>query len=109
MGVQDEGIHLATYMAIMKSPVAIRESLYKNIILSGGTTLFEKFDERLTREMVALAPATISVQIVAPPNRHHSAWIGGSIMASLSTFQETWIGQKEFKEKGKSVLERTFH
>ncbi|KAH9258157.1 hypothetical protein BASA81_003735 [Batrachochytrium salamandrivorans] len=45
----------------------------------------------LNKEMVALVPNTMKVKVVAPPERKYSVWIGGSILASLSTFQQMWI------------------
>jgi len=35
--------------AIQKCPVEYREKLYENIVLSGGSTLFEGFDKRLMK------------------------------------------------------------
>jgi actin beta/gamma 1 len=54
--------------------------------MSGGTTLFPGIPERLSKEVVALAPSTMKIKVVAPPERKFLAWIGGSIVSSLSTF-----------------------
>ena len=43
---------------------------------------------RLQKEITALAPSTMKIKIIAPPERKYSVWIGGSILASLSTFQQ---------------------
>merc|ERR1712018_588422 len=45
----------------------------------------------MQKEITALAPSTIKIKIIAPPERKYSVWIGGSILASLSTFQQMWI------------------
>merc|ERR1740129_588661 len=66
------------------------EDLYKNTVLSGGTTMFPHIEERLLDEMTKLAPAGNEIKIIAPPERKYSVWIGGSILASLSTFEEMW-------------------
>jgi actin, other eukaryote len=42
--------------------------------------------ERLSKEMTSLAPSSVKIKIVAPPERKYSVWIGGSILSSLSTF-----------------------
>merc|ERR1712128_335215 len=86
MGHEMDGIADSTYATIMKCDVDIRKDLYSNIVLSGGTTMFPGISERMHKEITALAPATIKVKIVAPPERKYSVWIGGSILASLSTF-----------------------
>ena len=49
-----------------------------------------------------------SFQIIAPPERKYSVWIGGSILASLSTFQQMWISKQEYDESGPSIVDRKF-
>lgn len=46
------------------------------------------------------------LQIIAPPERKYSVWIGGSILASLSTFQQMWISKQEYDEAGPSIVHR---
>jgi len=106
IGKESEGIHKLAYESIMKCDVDIRRDLYTNSVLSGGTTMFPGIDVRLTKEMTALAPASIKVKIVAPPERKYSVWIGGSILASLSTFQEMWITKDEYDESGPGIVHR---
>jgi actin-related protein len=71
-----------------------------------GSTMFPGMQERMKKEMTALNPTAWGVRIVAPPERKHSAWIGGSILASLSTFQLTWISKQEYDESGPSIVHR---
>jgi len=106
IGKESEGIHRLTYQSIMKCDVDIRRDLYTNTVLSGGTTMFPGIDVRLTKEMTQLAPASIKVKIVAPPERKYSVWIGGSILSSLSTFQEMWITKEEYDESGPGIVHR---
>jgi len=106
IGKESEGIHKLAYESIMKCDVDIRRDLYTNTVLSGGTTMFPGIDARLTKEMTALAPASIKVKIVAPPERKYSVWIGGSILSSLSTFQEMWISKDEYDESGPGIVHR---
>merc|ERR1712039_1043024 len=68
------------------------------------TIMYEGLADRLTKEMVALAPATMEIKVVAPPERKYSVWIGGSILASLSTFQQMWISKEEYDESGPSIV-----
>merc|ERR1712051_825021 len=91
IGKESSGIHKLTYDSIQKCDVDIRRDLYTNTVLSGGSTMFNQIDKRLQKELTALAPSAIKVKIVAPPERKYSVWIGGSILSSLSTFQEMWI------------------
>lgn len=70
----------------MKCDVDVRKDLYGNIVLSGGTTMFPGISERLSKEIVKLAPSTMKIKVIAPSERKYSVWIGGSILSSLSTF-----------------------
>src|SRR3954454_17832667 len=47
--------------------------------------------DRMQKEITSLAPSTMKIKIIAPPERKYSVWIGGSILGSLSTFQRMWI------------------
>uniref|UniRef100_A0A7S2X514 Actin n=1 Tax=Prorocentrum micans TaxID=2945 RepID=A0A7S2X514_PROMC len=94
------------FQTIMKCDVDIRADLYKNIVMSGGSTMYEGLADRLTKEMVALAPQTMEIKVVAPPERKYSVWIGGSILASLSTFQQMWISKEEYDESGPAIVHR---
>lgn len=76
------GIHEMTYDSIMKCDIDIRKDLYGHIILSGGSTMFPGFEDRMSKEMKALAPSSMEIKVVAPPERMYSVWKGGSILAS---------------------------
>jgi len=106
IGLEQAGIHQATYDSIMKCDVDIRKDLYGNTVLSGGTTMFDGIDARMQKEITALAPPTMTVKIVAPPERKYSVWIGGSILSYLSTFQTMWITKQEYDESGPSIVHR---
>merc|ERR1712076_332813 len=45
--------------------------------------------------------------IIAPPERKYSVWVGGSILSSLSTFQQMWITKQEYDECGPSIVHRS--
>nr|CAB3478939.1 unnamed protein product [Digitaria exilis] len=104
IGMEASGIHEATYNSIMKCDVDIRKDLYGNVVLSGGSTMFPGIADRMSKEIAALAPSSMKVKVVAPPERKYSVWIGGSILASLSTFQQMWISKAEYDESGPSIV-----
>ncbi|KAM9995509.1 hypothetical protein ACTFIY_001675 [Dictyostelium cf. discoideum] len=106
LGMDYDGIHETIYNSIMKCDVDIHKYLYDNVVLSGGTTMFPGIADRMNKELYALAPSTMKIKIIAPPERKNSAWIGGSILASLSTFQEMWISKEEYDESGPSIVHR---
>jgi actin beta/gamma 1 len=106
IGKEASGIHDTTFQSIMKCDVDIRKDLYSNVVLSGGTTMFQGIGERMTKELTALAPSTMKIKVVAPPERKYSVWIGGSILSSLSTFQQMWISKNEYDESGPTIVHR---
>merc|ERR1712129_79400 len=65
----------------------------RNVVLSGGTPWFQGIGEYLTKEVTALVSTTRKLKVVAPPERKYAVWIGGSILSSLSTFQQMWISK----------------
>jgi len=106
IGKEEEGIHKLTFKSIMKCDVDIRKDLYANTVMSGGTTMFTGLSDRLQKEIKALAPGSMTIKIVAPPERKYSVWIGGSILASLSTFEDMWVTKEEYDESGPSIVHR---
>jgi actin len=106
IGLEQEGIHKLTFQSIMKCDVDIRKDLYNNVVMSGGTTMFNGIAERIQKEIKALAPDSMTIKIIAPPERKYSVWIGGSILSSLSTFEEMWITKNEYDEAGPSIVHR---
>jgi actin-related protein len=92
--------------SISKCDVDVRRDLYKNIVLSGGTTMFEGLKDRLTQDVKKhqQVASNVDVTVVAPPERKYSVWIGGSILSSLSTFQNMWLSKQEYDESGPSIV-----
>jgi len=106
LGMEAAGAHEFCYNSIMKCDVDIRKDLYGNIVMSGGTTMYPGIADRVQKEVQALAPPTMKIKVIAPPERKYSVWIGGSILASLSTFQQMWITKEEYDEAGPSIVHR---
>ncbi|KAF8403909.1 hypothetical protein HHK36_012015 [Tetracentron sinense] len=110
IGMEAAGIHETTYNSVMKCDVDIRKDLYGNIVLIGGSTMFPSIADRMSKEITTLAPSSMKIKVVAPPERKYSVWIGGSILASLSTctctFQQMWVAKAEYDESGPSIVHR---
>ena len=100
------GIHLMVNTSINVCDVDIRKDLYANTVLSGGSTMFPGIADRMQKEISALAPPTMKTEIIASPESKYSVWIGGSILASLSTFQDMWISKQEYEESGPAIVHR---
>merc|ERR1712039_912878 len=74
LGLEQEGIHKLTFSSIMKCDVDIRKDLYGNVVMSVGTTMYPGIADRLSKELTALAPSTMKIKVVAPPERNYSVW-----------------------------------
>lgn len=105
-GKELDSIQDLTYKSIQECDVDVRRELYQNIILSGGTTMFEGIGERLLKEIENRAPKSISVKVIASPDRRYAVWRGGSTLTSLSTFASMWITKEDYDEHGASIVHR---
>ncbi|KAK9839462.1 hypothetical protein WJX81_003687 [Elliptochloris bilobata] len=95
--------------SIGKCDLDIRRDMYNSIILTGGTALFTGVRERLERELLEVAPQAAKVKVTSPMNpieRRFSVWIGGSILASLGSFQQMWMSKSEYDEHGAALIHR---
>ena len=81
------GLPTAAMRAVLNCPVAIRPSLYQNVILCGGTTLMPGFVERFTGELSALAPAVHAVGL-------HSTKVELKVAASEDRAAAVWRGPR---------------
>jgi centractin len=106
IGSEEPGAADLLLNAIMKSDIDLRPKLYSQIVLAGGSTLTPRFGERLLYDLRARSPAHTRIRISAPPERLHSCYVGGSILASLATFKNMWVSKEEYEEHGSRILHR---
>lgn len=104
LGRDSMSVQEACYNSVLKCNTPKERST--NIVLSGGNTMFAGIGERLENEIVALVPPTAKIKVIAPPERQSSAWIGGSILASLPTFQQMLITKQEYDEFGPAIVHK---
>jgi actin len=105
-GWTGDGVEHVLVNGIMKCDGCIRTDLYANIILMGGSTMFQGFPERVTKEIEKLAPWGTKIKVVAPPERKYGAWIGGSIFSSLSSFPQMVVTHEEYNDWGAGIVHR---
>lgn len=89
--------------------VDLRPSLYGNVVVTGGNTLLQGFNDRLNRDLSIKTPSTMRFKLIAangPQERRYGSWIGGSILASLGSFQQMWVSKQEYEEGGRSQVDR---
>ena len=54
--------------------------------------------------MHQLAPTNNKTKVLAPAERMYSVWLGGSILASLSTFDRMWINRESNPEAQPPIM-----
>lgn len=94
---------------ISRCDIDLRRELYGGIVLTGGTALFSSLRDRIEKELAEGAPQMVKVKVTSPTNsveRRYSTWIGGSILASLGTFQQMWMSKQEYKESGAGLIHK---
>jgi actin-related protein len=101
-GVEGPGVVEVLRDVISSLDSQSQEALCKNILLAGGSTMFDGYADRITSELKNLLP-DLEFQILAPSGRKNSAWIGGSIISSVRTFKDLWVSLAEFEEVGASI------
>lgn len=101
-----KGLHRMIYDAVQLCDADLRRDMLSNIILCGGGSLTPGLTERLHAELSAMVPSTFKVRFtsVLKVERQFSVFIGGSILASLGSFQQLWISKQEFEEVGAHAL-----
>ena len=100
------------YEAMKQSDVDVRKELLGNVVLTGAGSLFRGASERLQWELAERVPVAYKVKVVAatPVERRFSVWIGGSILASLGSFQQLWLSKAEYEEMGaERACQSRFH
>lgn len=106
LGFDFPGIHELVKESIDSCDISSRRSLYNNIILSGASTMFPQLHSRLDIEIRALVSDHLPLRVIAPPERRSSAWIGGAVVSSLSSFDDILISRQEYEEFGPGIVHR---
>ena len=100
-----DGVVENLHDSIRMLDVEIRASLFENIYLSGGNTLFDGFKERLEKDLSSIQ-SKYKVKVNAPPERRYSSWIGASILSSLSSFDLRYFKLEDYDEEGPAFVHR---
>ncbi len=98
-------------MSIEKCDISNRKDLLNNVILCGGSSLFENFDSRFENGLIQALNYTYENKVKLasseePSRRHHQNWLGGSVMTSIGSFDQFLMNKKEYEEHGPVLIER---
>mmetsp|Transcript_27809 Transcript_27809/g.24605 ORF Transcript_27809/g.24605 Transcript_27809/m.24605 type:complete len:374 (+) Transcript_27809:54-1175(+) len=84
--------------SVMKSEMDLRRTMWRNIVLSGGNTMFEGLRIRLNNELSRITPKSVDVKVDAMSNRKYCVWIGSAVLANLC--RNNWMQKQQFEEFG---------
>lgn len=104
-GLKGLGIPQISFDSIEKCDQDLQIQLYSNIIVTGGSSLLPGFKERFEAELYDLASdiarADIKIDIDLP--RRYSAWVGASIISSLSTFENMSVKYNDYSDSADGI------
>ncbi|NXD84781.1 ACL7A protein, partial [Halcyon senegalensis] len=103
LGSQQPGLLQLTLACLEKCDADITKKMVGNILLCGGSTMMEGFADRFQMELARMCPSD-NLITAASSQRNSSVWIGGSILASLHSFQDLWVYRSEYEEHGPSCV-----
>eukprot|EP00658_Telonema_sp_P-2_P000498 TRINITY_DN1018_c0_g1_i5.p1 TRINITY_DN1018_c0_g1~~TRINITY_DN1018_c0_g1_i5.p1 ORF type:complete len:257 (-),score=62.30 TRINITY_DN1018_c0_g1_i5:554-1324(-) len=103
------GIQEAIGESLYRVDAEVRKKLWESLVLAGGATLANGFVARLERELPSVVPQGCNMAVASLGTRKYAPWIGGSIAASLDSFNQMWITLSEYNECGDSVLHRRLY
>ena len=99
----------AILTSILSASMDLRRTLLGSIVLTGGNTNFCGLHSRLTLELKKIIPPgtmATSLKIIDPPDKNNAIWIGGSVLSSLSTFEDQWITEEDYFEYGPEIVHK---
>ncbi|XP_070346337.1 actin-like protein 9 [Equus asinus] len=105
-GLLPVGVPTMTTQSLLKVPLEVQADVAQNVLLCGGSSLFQGFEGRFRAELLHSLPREAHVVVKAQPSRNFSVWIGGSILASLRAFQSCWVLREEYEEQGPHIVYR---
>lgn len=103
-GLSNKGMPDLVWESVKKSDIDVRKDLCQNIIMSGGSTMYEGIQERLKAELKNRAPAGADIRVIASEDRKFAVFKGASILSSLSTFGSSWITKEDYEEHGARIV-----
>ena len=108
IGIDQAGVAETIVQSASACLPDLREPLYSNIVVTGGSTRFPNFIDRLQRDLRALVPSECDIQITHAADPINAAWRGGSIFAASDLYPSQVVTRKEYKEEGHSLCRRRF-
>jgi len=107
VGLESVGVAGLVWESVSKCEIDLRKNLLTNVVLSGGSTMFKGFRDRLSKELRNYAPTAVQANIRVVPSKDQifAVWSGAQVSASLRSMQEEqWMTCDDFDEYGASFI-----
>ncbi|KAL4428876.1 hypothetical protein ABPG74_001363 [Tetrahymena malaccensis] len=104
IGLEYPSISELLIRSIQKVDIDLRNTLYQELVISGGCTKLKDFPNRFVNEVKKSIPKAQKLRAYSPENREDLCWIGGSILSNLASFKNMWITKAEYEEQGERIL-----
>merc|ERR1719199_410014 len=107
VGLESLGIGGIVWESISRCEIDVRRTLLSNVVLSGGSTMFPGFADRLTRELRGFAPTATqaNIRVVQSKDQKHAVWCGAQVFATLRSMQEEqWMTFEDYDEYGANFI-----
>ena len=108
IGIEQAGVAECVVQAAEACLPDLREALYSNVVVTGGSALFPNFEERLRRELRALVPSDIDVGLASAADPLLCAWRGGSLFAASDAYPSQVVTRAQYHEEGHAICRRRF-
>ncbi|XWS27031.1 hypothetical protein CRYUN_Cryun26dG0080900 [Craigia yunnanensis] len=108
LGMNEAGLAECIFRAVNACHPYLHPVLYQSIILTGGSTLFPRFAERLEKDLRPLVPDDYQVKITTQEDPILGVWRGGSLLASSPEFESMCVTKAEYEELGSARCRRRF-
>eukprot|EP00127_Corallochytrium_limacisporum_P006086 Clim_evm35s218 gene=Clim_evmTU35s218 len=118
INVEQAGMAEQLFNSIQSTDIDTRSTFYKNVVLSGGSTMYPGTPSRIEREMKQLyAERTLKgdlsrlskfkIKVMDPPNRKHMVFNGGAVLAEIMKDRpDFWISKAEWDEDPTRAMQK---
>uniref|UniRef100_M3YJB0 Actin-related protein 6 n=1 Tax=Mustela putorius furo TaxID=9669 RepID=M3YJB0_MUSPF len=106
--IQQDKIGRTIILMLQNVVEEMQPHFFKNIVLTGGNSLFPGFRDRVYSEVRCLTPTDYDVSVVLPENPITYAWEGGKLISENDDFEDMVVTREDYEENGHSVCEEKF-
>jgi actin-related protein 6 len=109
IGIQQMGLPELVMHVVSNCEAEVQPHLLRNVILTGGSTLFAGFQARLAKDLRALAPSEFKIQVTFPSDPTGYAWNGGKVIGkNTDLVKKLFVTKHDYEEHGHSICAEKF-